>query len=207
VNDFIFYRKLESRFGGDSVININGENLRAFKFEQMNAALRGFELNLDIHPHPYHWLHVENTVSFVRGNFAEKIDGSKNLPLIPATRLLSELMANFKKIGSSFLNLYFKFESDWNFKQNKPFLAYETETATTAYTLLNTGAGVDIAKNEKTIFSIHVAVINLANTAYQNHLSRLKYTDENLLTGRTGVFNMGRNFSLKLNVPLDFMSK
>jgi iron complex outermembrane receptor protein len=66
---------------------------------------------------------------------------------------------------------------------------------------------VDIAKNEKTIFSIHVAVINLANTAYQNHLSRLKYTDEKLLTGITGVYNMGRNFSLKLNEPLDFMSK
>jgi iron complex outermembrane receptor protein len=38
--------------------------------------------------------------------------------------------------------------------------------------------------------------------AYQNHLSRLKYNEENLSTQRQGVFNMGRNFSIKLNVPL-----
>ena len=207
VNDFIFYRKLESIFGGDSLVNVAGEDLMAFKFEQVDASLKGFEFNLDIHPHPFHWLHFENTISFVRGNFTEKIDGSNNLPLIPATRLLSELRANFKKTGNSFRNFYFKLESDRNFKQNKPFLAYDTETATTAYTLLNTGIGVDISKKEKTIFSIHVAVMNLTNTAYQNHLSRLKYTDENLVTGRTGVFNMGRNFSLKVNVPLDFSKK
>jgi len=45
---------------------------------------------------------------------------------------------------------------------------------------------------------------NLTDVAYQNHLSRLKYTDENMATGRMGVFNMGRNFSLKLNLPLQF---
>ena len=207
VNDFIFYRKLESIFGGDSLVNVAGEDLMAFKFEQVDASLKGFEFNLDIHPHPFHWLHFENTISFVRGNFTEKIDGSNNLPLIPATRLLSELRASFKKTGNSFRNLYFKLETDKNFNQNKPFLTYNTETATSAYTLLNTGIGVDISKKEKTIFSIHVAVMNLTNTAYQNHLSRLKYTDENLVTGRTGVFNMGRNFSLKVNVPLDFSKK
>ncbi len=207
VNDFIFYRKLESRFGGDSLVNVNGEDLMAFKFEQVDATLKGFELNLDIHPHPFHWLHVENTVSFVRGKFTEKIGGTDNLPLIPATRLLSELRANFKKSGNTLRNLYFKLESDRNFKQNKPFLAYDTETTTDAYTLLNIGLGADISKNDKTIFSIHLAAMNLANTTYQNHLSRLKYTDENLVTRRSGVFNMGRNFSVKVNVPLDFSNK
>ncbi|HLF46279.1 MAG TPA: TonB-dependent receptor, partial [Chitinophagaceae bacterium] len=207
VNDFIFYRKLESRFGGDSLVNVNGEDLMAFKFGQVDASLKGFEFNLDIHPHPFHWLHFENTVSFVRGKFTEKIDGSNNLPLIPATRLLSELRANFKKTGNNFRNFYFKLEMDRNFKQNKPFFAYDTETPTAAYTLLNTGAGVEYYKKDKTIFSIHVAAINLTNTAYLHHLSRLKYTDENLVTGRAGVFNMGRNFSLKVNVPLNFRNK
>jgi len=40
--------------------------------------------------------------------------------------------------------------------------------------------------------------------AYQNHLSRLKYTPVNLATGRSGVFNMGRNASIKVNIPLNF---
>jgi iron complex outermembrane receptor protein len=40
--------------------------------------------------------------------------------------------------------------------------------------------------------------------AYQNHLSRLKYAAVNNATGRAGVYNMGRNFSVKVNVPLSF---
>jgi iron complex outermembrane recepter protein len=38
--------------------------------------------------------------------------------------------------------------------------------------------------------------------SYQSHLSRLKYAPENIATGRTGVFNMGRNVSLKLIIGL-----
>jgi iron complex outermembrane receptor protein len=73
---------------------------------------------------------------------------------------------------------------------------------------LNAGAGTEIiGKNKKTIFSIYLALNNITDKAYQNHLSRLKYTAENMVTGRTGVFNMGRNFSVKLNVPLDFSKK
>ena len=39
---------------------------------------------------------------------------------------------------------------------------------------------------------------NLADVAYQSHLSRLKYAPQNPLTGRNGVYNMGRNINLKL---------
>ena len=87
------------------------------------------------------------------------------------------------------------------FNQLHPFTAYNTETATTSYLLLNAGAGFDFARKKKTIFSLHLAVDNLTDKAYQNHLSRLKYTDINNVTGRNGVFNMGRNFSIKLNIP------
>lgn len=208
ISDFIFYRKLEAAGGGDSLVNVDGEDLMAFQFDQFDAQLTGFELSLDIHPHPLDWLHFENTVSIVRGRFTEKISGTDNLPLIPAPRILSELRANFKKSGKALRNFYFKVEMDHNFKQNKPFFAFDTETATTAYTLLNAGIGTDIVnKKGNSIFNIHFAGLNLTDAAYQNHLSRLKYTDENMVTGRTGVFNMGRNFSLKLNIPLNFQSK
>jgi iron complex outermembrane receptor protein len=49
--------------------------------------------------------------------------------------------------------------------------------------------------------------LNLGDVAYQSHLSRLKYTDVNLATGRTGVFAMGRNFSVKVNIPLSWTAK
>ena len=44
---------------------------------------------------------------------------------------------------------------------------------------------------------------NLLDRAYQSHLSRLKYLDPNPVTGRQGVYNMGRNVTFKLVVPLE----
>lgn len=212
ISDFIFYRKLESAFGGDSLVNVDGEDITAFIFNQHNAKLSGVELSLDIHPHPLHWLHFENTFSFVRGRFDKKLDndrsGSDNIPLIPAPRWNGELKADFKKAGGVFRNLYIRFEADKTFKQDNFFSGYATETATDGYLLLNAGMGSDIVNEKKKIlFSLHIGVTNIGDVAWQNHLSRLKYTAENRVTGRTGVFNSGRNFSVKLNVPLEFSKK
>lgn len=208
MNNFIFYRKLGSVFGGDSLVTVDGDDIPAFQFNQNDAKLSGLEVSLDIHPHPLDWLHFENSVSFVRGRFDEKVGGTDNLPLIPAPKLSSELGTNFKKGGKALRNFYVKVGMERDFKQDKPFFAYDTETSTPGYTLLNAGIGTDIInKKEKTIFSIHFAGINLSNAAYQNHLSRLKYAGENMVTGRTGVFNPGRNFSLKINIPLEFAGK
>ncbi|MBI5856209.1 MAG: TonB-dependent receptor [Sphingobacteriales bacterium] len=208
IRDFIFYRKLQSVSGGDSLVNVGGEFITAFQFDQHNAKLAGVELQLDIHPHPVHWLHFENTFSFVRGMFDQKVDGTNNLPLIPATRWITELRADIKKAGHYFSNLYVKTELDNTFKQDHPFTGFSGETSTNGYSLLNAGLGSDIiTRKRKILFSIHIAMNNITDKAYQNHLSRLKYTDENNVTGRKGVFNTGRNFSIKLNVPLNFTLK
>ena len=207
INDFIFYRKLESVFGGDSLVNVNGDDIPAFKFNQNDATLAGLEASLDIHPHPLDWLHFENTVSFVRGRFDNAIDGSDNLPLIPAAKFTSELRANFKKAGKSFTNFYIKAGADKFFDQQKAFTGYDTETATPGYALLNAGIGSDFTTKNKILFSLHFSVTNITDVAYQSHLSRLKYAADNLVTGRSGVFSTGRNFSVKLNVPLDFSKK
>ncbi len=205
INDFIFYRKLESAFGGDSLTQVDGRDLMTFQFNQQDAKLNGLEASLDIHPHPLDWLHFENSFSFVRGRFDERIDGSDNLPLIPAARWVSELKAEWKEKGKHFRNLYVKLETDRTFAQNKPFTGFETETRTNGYTLFNTAAGADVTGRKKTtLFSVHLALTNIGNTAWQSHLSRLKYTEVNPVSGRTGVFNTGRNFSIKLNVPLNF---
>ena len=44
INDFIFYRKLESTLGGDSLVNVDGNDLMAFKFGQFDAKLSGMEI-------------------------------------------------------------------------------------------------------------------------------------------------------------------
>jgi iron complex outermembrane recepter protein len=204
VNNFIYYRKLSSVAGGDSLIMDGSDQFFAFQFVQDNAALYGIESNLDIHPHPLDWLHVENTFSWVRGRLSQEQDGSKNLPFIPAARLINELKVDLLKKGQVLRNVYVKAELDNTFAQRHPFTGYNTETSTRGYSLFNAGIGGEVKSKSKTLFSIFIGANNIGDVAYQNHLSRLKYAPENLVTGRMGVYNMGRNFSLKLNVPLNF---
>ncbi len=207
-SNFIFYRKLKTDSGVDSTINVNGQDLVAFKFDQRKATLAGIEATLDIHPHPIDWLHFQNTFSFVRGLLKEQIEGSKNLPFIPAPKLLTELRGDFKKAGKALSNLYVKLEMDNTFKQTHAFTAFDTETKTPGYTLFNAGIGTDVlGKKGKTLFVINFSANNMGDVAYQSHLSRLKYAEQNIVTGRYGVFNMGRNFSVKVNVPLVFNLK
>ncbi|MET7001077.1 TonB-dependent receptor [Chitinophaga defluvii] len=205
INNFIFSRKLVNSAGADSIpAENNEEQYAAFKYQQSDANLYGGEFMLDIHPHPIDWLHFENTLSYVRGVAANGTDSTRYLPNIPAGRWVSELKGKFKKAGY-LQNIYAGVQMDMTFRQNNVFTAYETETPTSGYTLLNAGVGADIVnKHSKTLFSLHFAVNNFTDVAYQNHLSRLKYGPVNEATGRTGVFNTGRNFSIKLAVPLEF---
>lgn len=207
-SNFILYRKLQAVNGGDSTLTANGSQLTAFKFDQQRATLSGLEFTMDIHPHPLDWLHIENTFSYVSGRLKDPLESAKYLPFIPAPRLITEVRGSFKKMATNIHNFYLKIEADNTFAQNNIFFAYNTETATPGYTILNAGIGADIVNSAgKEIFSLNISGNNLADVAYQNHLSRLKYAPENLATGRMGVFNMGRNFSIKLNIPFSYKLK
>ncbi|MEY4051489.1 MAG: hypothetical protein RIR64_474 [Bacteroidota bacterium] len=204
VTNYIFYEKLMGAHGGDSIISKEGKDYFAFAYNQQDAKLIGAEFNLDIHPHPLDGLHIENTVSIVNGTFKKALAGSINLPTIPSMRWIAELRYELPKNSGRLKNTYASLQFDNVGAQNNPFTGYNTETKTAGYTLINIGAGAHITKKDKQLFSISIAAQNLTDIAYQSHLSRLKYTDENILTGRTGVFNMGRNYSLKINIPLQF---
>lgn len=204
IRNFIFYEKMQGVAGGDSVIADPDGDLMVFQFDQHNANLYGGEISVDIHPHPLDWLHFENAFSYTRAQFTSEVGGTRNIPFIPAGRLVSELKGNFLPKGNMLRNIYASVESDYNFAQNKAFTGFNTETATGSYWLMNAGIGADIVSHRKRICTISVNGLNLADIAYQNHLNRLKYNPENMATGRMGVFNMGRNFSIKVNVPLSF---
>lgn len=198
INNFIFYRKLESVTGNDSLVDGN----MAFRFDQRNASLAGFEAVIDIHPHPLDWLHFENTFSFVRGKFREALEGNNNIPFIPAASWLSEVRADFEGDGRLLRNLSLKIQLDKTLSQKKAFTVYNTETPTVGYALLNAAVSTDILARKKTIARLYFNVMNIGDVAFQGHLNRLKYAPENPVTGRMGVFQMGRNFSLKIQVPI-----
>jgi len=199
IDNFVFQQKLNSFNGTDSITN--GAN--TFEFVQGNATLFGGEISIDIHPHPIHWLHFENSFSFVQGGQKNQPDSLKYLPLMPAPKLISELKADIKKIGKLISNAYVSIELENYFEQNKFYSAFGTETKTSGYSLINLGLGGDVVRKTKTVCSIYISINNITDVAYQNHLSRLKYAAENNVTGRNGVYNMGRNISFKLIVPVE----
>ena len=91
-------------------------------------------------------------------------------------------------------------------KQDRVYTADNTETPTPEYVLFNAGLGVDITNRQgKVLASINILGNNISDVAYQSHLSRLKYFEDypNNPSGRSGIYNMGRNISFKLTFPLD----
>jgi iron complex outermembrane receptor protein len=207
ISDFIYYSRLRGSDGGDSVIVVDDEELQAFRFNQQNALLAGFECKLDLHPHPFDWLHLETGFSWVRGLFQNEVEGVRNLPLIPAPRLQLELRAELAKDGRKIRNLSVFTEYDHSFSQKKAFTAFNTETITPGFGIINSGFHFDWMRGEQKLLQFYFTALNCGDQVYQNHLSRLKYAAPNPVNGERGVFNMGRNFNLKLNIPLQFSFK
>jgi len=206
LQDFIYIHKLRGADGNDSIpVSNNDGRYAAYQYAQQSAGLYGAEFYLDIHPHPFDWLHFEQTFSYVRGRFMNATDSTQNMPFMPAPRWNIALRAQKRQLGSFYGNGYVKLELENNFKQAYIFEAYHTETVTPGYSLFNAGFGADIlSKKKKTICTATLSGNNLLNTTYQNHLSRLKYAPENFTTRRPGIYNIGRNVSVTLQFPLSF---
>jgi iron complex outermembrane receptor protein len=208
ITNYIFDQKLQNVQGQDSVIVAGNQT---FKYEAVNAQLYGGEFSLDIHPHPYDWLHFENALSVIyaqnKGAAGIQVpDAAKYLPFIPPLHTRSELLAEFKKKFKHLSETFMKVEVEYYAAQNRAFLAYNTETVTPSYTLINAGLGGNITTSSgKTLFRISVQGNNLADLAYQSHLSRLKYFEPypTNQTGHSGIYNMGRNISFKLVIPFE----
>ena len=205
INNYIFAEKLESVFGGDSIREDPALALApgpAFKYVQGNAVLSGLELVLNIHPASIKGLHFDNSFSFVNALQSNQPDSTKYLPFTPPARYKTEL--KYQCSGGKLLkNCYFKIGLDHFFEQNKIYYKYGNETITPGYSLINAGMGGDIYDGKKTLFSVYLSGTNLGDMGYQSNMSRLKYTDENNVTRRIGVFNTGRNFSIKILIPFD----
>lgn len=175
---------------------VSDEGLPVYAFMSGTAHLKGAEISFDIHP--VHSLHIGSAFSCVYAREA----GGDDLPLIPAPRLFSEIKYEFSHGGCTLSNSFLALNLDWNFAQNHFYAKDDTETATPAYALLGLSAGADIMYRRHKLASVYLIGSNLTDEAYQPHLSRLKYAEENPVTGRRGVFSMGRNITVKLVVPI-----
>ena len=196
------------------------EGYLTYAYTQGDARLMGFEAGVDFHP--IHSVHFSNTFSFVDAKLLHQPASTRYLPFTPAPHWSSELKWELQHHSHSTVahqherhplhrallnNLYIAAGLDCYLRQTHIYSADDTETATPGYALLNISAGTDIQVNRKKVAELYITADNLLNKAYQNHLSRLKYADENVATGRRGVFNMGRNITFKLVIPIAIMNK
>ena len=200
------------------------EGYLTYLYTQGDARLLGFEAGLDFHP--IHSVHFSNTFSYVDAQLTSQPSSLtpdiKYLPFTPAPKWKTELRWELSHHSHStihhhhttadahkalFNNLYVSAGLDCYLKQTHVYSADDTETVTPGYALLNLSAGTDIQVKGKKVAELYVTADNLLDKAYQNHLSRLKYADENSVTGRRGVFNMGRNITFKLVVPIEIANR
>ncbi len=191
------------------------EGYLTYAYTQGDARLLGFEAGIDFHP--IHSVHFSNTFSYVDAQLMHASQDTKYLPFTPVPKWSSELKWELSHHSHSTVahhherhpfhrsllnNLYIAAGLDCYLKQTHIYSADDTETATPAYALLSLSAGTDLQINGKKVAELYITADNLLNRAYQNHLSRLKYADENIVTGRRGVYNMGRNITFKIVVPI-----
>ena len=154
-----------------------------FTYIQNNAKLYGGEFGFHLHPHPLDWLHLVSSFEMVIG----KQKNGDYLPLIPANvfknALRTEFTTKWLKNGYATLNV------NTTLAQKN---IGQFETKTDGYTLLNLGFGgaVSLAKLN---FTTTLAINNLLDKQYTNHLSRLK--SDNIL-------NAGRNLVLGVQFKL-----
>ncbi len=205
INNYTYSEKLLNRAGGDSIVD-PARPILTYRYVQGNAVLFGAEGQVTYNPSRAKWLTLSATYSLVRSrNNSTQGDSAKYLPFLPPPRVIVQAKVTRAEIGRLFRNGYAQTEIEHNQAQNQVLLAFGTETRTPAFTLWNIGAGADVTgSNGRILFSVYLSVNNLLDRAYQSHQNRLKYFGLNPLTGRQGVFNMGRNASLKVVVPLRF---
>ena len=207
IQNYIYNQKLNSVFGGDSVLVAGNQT---FQFQQNAAQLYGGELSLDIHPVAS--LHIENSFSIVYADFLKSSgkavgDSERYLPFIPPVHGNSEIRYDFQIKKAQITNAFVKVGVTYSAVQNRVYSAFNTETPTPSYALLNAAIGASFNTNKgKTIMSLYVLGSNLLNTAYQDHLNRLKYFEPYPAngSGHSGIYNMGRTITIKLIFPLDF---
>jgi iron complex outermembrane receptor protein len=203
IQNYIYNQKIDSTIAGA------GKN-QTFQFQQASAQLYGGEISLDIHP--IKSLHIDNGLSLVYADFLGAKgkavpDSQRYLPSIPPLHGTSEVRYDFKVKQAHIVNAFVKIGVTYYARQNRIYSAFGTETSTPGYALLNAGFGGGFTdKKGKTILSLYVLGSNLLNSTYQDHLSRLKYFEPypNNPTGRSGIYNIGTNISIKVVVPLEF---
>ncbi|MCR4619883.1 MAG: TonB-dependent receptor [Paludibacteraceae bacterium] len=194
IDNFIFLRRSPDVFD---------PAYHTYVYDQGDARLLGFEVGFDLMP--IRTLTFSNDFSFVDARQLNQPDSTRYLPFTPAPCWTASLRYDvLSRPRFCFERLSLTAAMDCFMRQSHVFTADGTETVTPSYALLSLSMRADLRIARRKVAELYVTADNIFDRAVQNHLSRLKYADFNPVTGRQGVFDMGRNFTFKLIVPVEF---
>jgi iron complex outermembrane receptor protein len=174
------------------------------------AILGGVNAYFNVHPAGTKGLEWNNRFSYIYSWLPHATDSTDHIPWTPAPHLHSELKYGLTdKPGSAFSGTYFKIGIAHYWRQGDIYSALYTEVPSAAYTLVDAGFGTQFVnrKSGRAVCSFYLNCTNLTNVAYADHLNLAQYfyaQNGNLVTvtnQRQGVFNMGRDISVKAIFP------
>jgi iron complex outermembrane receptor protein len=202
IQNYIYLTQLTDE-SGNAITDAQGN--RTFQYQQAAARLYGAEASLDIHPAAWKGFSFNNTLALTYGinkkkEFKGKGAEGQYLSLIPPPQYRSSISQEIATRSSLFSSVTAGVELEHTATQNRFLALYNTETATPGYTLINVSAGTRVKYCKDHTLEFQVQVNNLFDVAYQSHLSRLKYFEYYNASpnGRLGIYNMGRNISMKM---------
>lgn len=209
IQNYIYQSRLTDA-NGDPVVIVPG-NL-TYQYQQSKARLYGAEISINLHPTAWEWLSFNNSLAYTVGlNQNRELlnqhgHEARYLPFIPPLQVRSEIKATAQKpIGGLFTQPYIKVDVAFFADQDRFYALDHTETFTAGYTLINGGMGSTLkTKKGRTICDLFIQADNVFNMAYQSNLNRLKYFEyyNQSANGRSGIYNMGRNLSFKVIIPI-----
>lgn len=163
-----------------------------YRYGQVNANLYGVEGSLNFHL--MNWIHLDNTFSYTH---AQNNSFDRPLASIPAGVLHNTLRLEPKVTGLH--AFYLSVGLDNYFKQNRFDDTFET--GTDSYTLLNAGIGTTLRLGPQHL-KVFATASNLTNKRYYDALSRLRPGRLSQEDPNFGVYNMGRNITFGVYLPL-----
>lgn len=201
------YLSLKTDDAGLPIVDPQGN--KTYQYQQSKAQLYGMEAFVSVHPDAIKALSWSSAVSMVYGfnrkeTFKNKGVEGEYLPLIPPAKISSTLRWQITVSKNSFLrSITPQYDVEWNAAQNRYLGLNETENRTSGYMLHNLGIFTDWKVANGKTFSLVVMAQNLFDKAFQSNMSRLKYLEyySSSTNGHTGIYNMGRNITVKLIYP------
>ena len=178
----VFYNNINNYIYLTATNDTSVSGLKIYQYQQTNSILYGLESGINYVP--IKLLDIKLNYSYVLG---KKADG-EYLPFIPQNRIHTSIRMNFNDYKITTKN-FFELKLNYAFAQNN---VPNNVSISPDYFLINCGIGTTLKFGTQE-YIIGIYANNLLDTKYYDYLSQLK--DQ-------GYYNMGRNISVKLSIPL-----